>query len=782
MSEQNHYIYEFGPARLDAQKRLLVREGAPVKLFPKEFDTLLALVEHSGEVLDKDELMQRVWPDAIVEEGNLTTNISHLRKALDEKPHQHQYIVTVPGRGYRFVAGVKAVFDEVVMHERTRVSVTIEEEAEETPAASGRGIKNLSRKIKSHRRAVGLAMAALTIAASAVFYFRFSYQPAPALTDRDTILLADFVNTTGDVAFDETLKQALAVHLEQSPFLNLLPDERVRETLRYMNRSPDEIVTKKVAREICERQNLKAVLVGAIASLGKHYVITLEAAHGLTGEVIAREQVEVESKEQVLRALGQAAFRLREKLGESLRSIQRFNTPVEQATTPSLEALKAYSLGLQQTRRSQWREATPFLKRAVELDPDFAIAYSELALAYRNSMGPIISKEFSRKAFELRERTTERERFEIALRYYGLVTYERDKAAEVLEVWRQTYPRDLRAQEGLANRYLQMGQPEKSLEICRELVRLHPDYSGAYSSLAIALIRLNRYAEAKEVLEGAMARGLGWRSIHFYLYQIAFVQGDAAAMKQQIDWAASQPYDYDALTWPADTAAVSGQMSRTHELYRRAIDLAHRRRDHEAAARLMGLYVMREATQGNCQPIIKDSAKKVIATGNYLRQAAHALALCREHDQARSLIDKLAKESADSSPFNQYWLPVIQAIIEIQRGKPDKAVEILQPVSRYEAEPLTEFWPIYLRGQAYLQQRAGGEAVAEFQKIVEHRGRATDSQLYPLAHLGVARAAALASDTARSRQAYQDFLALWKDADPGNPLLIAAKKEYEMLQ
>nr|MBA3440131.1 winged helix-turn-helix domain-containing protein [Pyrinomonadaceae bacterium] len=593
--------------------------------------------------------MKQVWPETYVEENNLQQSISALRKVLEDGAGESRYIETVPRRGYRFTARVEEYWDdktESALEDHTSSSGVKEEQELSTLPTDGGTSDTTTRplplvsKIKSHWRSVGLAMAALTIAASAVFYFRFSIQPAPALTDRDTILLADFINTTGDPTFDETLKQALAVHLEQTPFLNLLPDERVRETLRYMNRSPDELVTKTVAREICVRQNLKAVLGGTIAGLGKHYVITLEAANGSTGEVIAREQVEVESKEQVLRALGQAAFRLREKLGESLRSIQQYNTPIEQATTSSLEALKAYSLGVQQSRRSQWREAIPFLKRAVELDPDFAIAYSELALAHANSMRPITAKEFGRKAFELRERTTERERFEIAVRYYRNVTYERDKADEVFEIWRQTYPRDLRAQEGLANHYLQRGQPEKSLEICRELVRLHPDYSGAYSTLAIALIRLNRYAEAKEVLEGALARGLGWRSIHFYLYQIAFVQGDEAAMKQQINWAASQPYDYDALTWPADAAAFSGQLRRTRELYRRAIDLADRRRDHEAAVRLMGFYVIREATLGNCQPIIKDTAKNVIAAGNYLRHAAHALALCRELDQARSLINR----------------------------------------------------------------------------------------------------------------------------------------------
>ncbi len=659
---------------------------------------------------------------------------------------------------------------------------SLKQEMEMAEAGSARTTSSaeyIVAQIKRHRLGVGLTLAALVVAAAVAFFY---FNRAPALTDKDTVLLADFVNTTGDAVFDGTLKQALAVQLEQSPFLNIFPDERVRETLRFMGRSPDERVTRDVAREICQRQGLKAMLLGSIASLGRNYVITLEAINSQTGDAIARQQVEAESKEQVLRTLGRAASQLRERLGESLGSIQKFDTPIEQATTSSLEALKAISLGDEQRNRGKELEAIPFYKRAIDLDPAFALAYAKLSLAYFNSGQRSLATETRGKAFALRERVSERERFFISANYYSDTSRETDKAVEVLELWKQTYPRDYFPHVSLSFRYCESGQCDKAVEEASEAIRLNPNYANSYSSLGIALITLNRFAEAKDVIEQALARKIDKAYYHYGLYSIAFVQGDTAAMRRQIDLATGKPYEYLALGWQAETSAFAGQLRQTREFSRRAADLAQRRNSKVAAAVLIATDAIREAMFGNCRQAHADatSALALSHDGAVLIRGGGALALCGEIGQAQSLADELAKQNDKLILTDPVWLPALRAVIENQRGKPDQAIRLLQTVGAYEEAAL--FWPAYLRGASYLRKGAGAEAAAEFQKILDHRGHDPTSFLYPLAHLGLARAAALTGDTAKSRQAYQDFFALWKDADADLPILIEAKKEYGKLK
>src|SRR5262249_29289350 len=427
MSKEGNYFYEFGPFRLDPGRRLLLRDVEPLPLRPKAFDTLLVLVQNSGRVRNKDELMQAVWGDTIVEEGGLTRNISVLRKTLGESPDHHRYIVTAPGRGYCFVATVRKVDSEdhdeakslvVENHALSRMAINDEDstslgvagaaneliavteaEANLLPVPSG---AYPARRLNVRRLGVVASIVTLVAVALVVFFNR-----GPANVKRDTVLLADFANTTGETVFDGTLRQGLAIQLEQSPFLNIFPDERVRDTLRLMGRGPEERTTVAVGREICQRQGIKALVSGSIASLGSHYVITLEAVASQTGEVISQEQVEVERKEDVLGALGKAATRLRKQLGESLSSIQRFDTPIEQATTSSLDALKAYSLGLEQANKGAYPAAVPFYQRAVEIDPNFALAYQALAREQLNTSYSDLVAEAASKAYELRERTTE---------------------------------------------------------------------------------------------------------------------------------------------------------------------------------------------------------------------------------------------------------------------------------------------------------------------------------------------------------------------------------------
>ncbi|HVQ38546.1 MAG TPA: tetratricopeptide repeat-containing serine/threonine-protein kinase, partial [Pyrinomonadaceae bacterium] len=428
--------------------------------------------------------------------------------------------------------------------------------------------------IKRHKLAAAGVLAIVTVAAVAFFFY---HNRAPALTEKDTILLTDFTNTTGDVVFDGTLKQGLAVHLGQSPFLNLFGDDRVRETLRLMNLSPDERVTPVIGREICQRKGVKAMLTGSIASLGRNYVISLEAVNAQTGDVLAREQSEAEGKEQVLRSLGEAATRLREKLGESLSSIQKFDAPLEQATTSSLEAFRAFSLGIEQILKGKYFEAISSNKHAIELDPNFAFAYIGLVAGYYNTGQPGLAAEAAQKAFELREHVSEREKLRISYRYYLNVTGEINKSIEAMELYKQTYPRDSIPRTNLGAQYASLGQYKKAIEEYREAVRLNPSSSLTLAALSDVLMRLNRFEEAKAMGDQSITQGFDGTRVHNVLYNLAFINGDGAAMQQQVDWAKARPGEYAHLKWQADSAGFAGQWQKARELNHRATDLTEQR-------------------------------------------------------------------------------------------------------------------------------------------------------------------------------------------------------------
>jgi serine/threonine protein kinase/Flp pilus assembly protein TadD len=639
----------------------------------------------------------------------------------------------------------------------------------------------LVTEFKRHKKAVGLIVISLVLALTAAWFFLSRPQ---VLTERDTVLLADFANATGDAMFDQTLRQALAVQLEQSPFLNIFSDERIRETLRYMSRSPEERLTVPVAREICQRQGLKALLTGSISSLGAHYVISLAAMNAYTGDVIAREQVEAENKEQVLRALGSAATKLRERLGESLRMVEKFDAPIEQATTSSLEALKAFSLGNEQQNRSKYLEAIPFYKRAIELDPDFALAYTRLAVAYDNSRQPELAAEYATKAFELRERVSERERHFISWRYYSSTTHEVDKTIEVLELWKQTYPRDIEPHNTLAFHYTQVGQFNKAIEEAREAIRLNPSRPQPYSNLALALMCLNRFDEAKEVYQQAQAQNLDTTPFHYGLYLIAFAQGDAAGVKQNLDWMGGKSNEYEALDWQAKTSSFAGQLRRARELSRNAIDLASRAGLNELAAQFRARARLRAAAAGACDEPGDDAPNAAGSerTGSSVIEDSLGLALCGQAAQAQSLIDEQSRRFPKDTLLNAVWIPTVRALAEINRNNPAQAIQLLQAAGRYEMGYAAGFWPTYVRGLAYLRSRAGAEAAAEFQRILNNRGVNINSNLYSLAYLGLARATTLMGDRAKARNTYEDFFKLYKDSDPDVPALQQARQEYEKLR
>lgn len=661
----------------------------------------------------------------------------------------------------------------------TAATVTTTQETEGERARGGR-----------HR---WLAIAAVAILAVGVAAYFALFNRAAALTDKDTILIADFVNTTGDAVFDDTLKQALAVQLGQSPFLNIFPEQRVRETLRYMARSPDERVTKEIAREICQREGIKALLTGSIASLGSHYVITLETLNSQTGDALAREQVEAESKERVISKLGEAATKLREKLGESLASIRRFDTPLAQATTSSLEALKAYTSHREHDHKGNLAEAILFAKRAVELDPDFAMAYAALALAYYNNNGPpVVSEQYAAKAFELRERVTERERFFITSMYHDFVTKDFDKRFEITDLWRETYPRDPTVRFNQANLYARVGQYEKAVEQASEAMRLNPNRHHAYFYLGWVYRALGRYDEAKATIEQARARNLDSLVIHMNAYLIAFAEGDQAEMRRQLEWASGKPSEFEFLDLQSWTEMFAGRYRQSQETARRALESAQSQDLKAIAADIISTSAIWDALVGNCQRAGAETAKALATAPGAEPPSPRivgpcggtslASALCGDVARAQSIIDDLARRNPTSTVINGIWGPVIRAAIEIGRGNQAEAIRLLQKAKRYEMGQEAGFWPTYMRGQAYLGQGSAAEAIAEFQKVIDRRGVSPADPLYPLSYLGLARAAASAGDTDRSRNAYQDFFALWRDADSDIPILVEARKEYEKLQ
>jgi eukaryotic-like serine/threonine-protein kinase len=633
----------------------------------------------------------------------------------------------------------------------------------------------LVNSIKNHKRLAFLGLLPLVIASVALFFLN---RPA-VLTERDTILLADFVNTTGDATFDgSTLKQALAVQLRQTPFLTLFPEESVHETLRYMGRSENERITRQIGREICQRRGLKAQLVGTISSLGRNYVITLEAVNGLTGETIASQQVEAEGKEQVLKSLGQAALDLRKQLGESLSTLQKYNAPIEQATTSSLEALNAYSKGLEQIYRGDYKQALPLFNRAVELDPNFAGAYVWLSWTYANFGDLVKTADSAAQAYALRGRVTELEKLRIDEIYHLFTTGNFEKQKEADELIKRLYPSDSLAPASLGFGYIRIGQFEPALAEFREAIRLNPDESHYYGNTAIILARLNRFDEARETIKLAQGRGLDLWVYRLGLYLISVVQGNVTEAQQQLELIRKVDGEGAALNAEARNAIFSGRWQKAQELYHRRAALSGKSSSYGTIA---------GALLGFCQSG-SDDIKQGLAISQinspvqimYVPVLANG-SLCGDAGEAQKLADEQKRRYPNSTLVKVYSEPIIRAAIALQRDRADEAIEFLNAALPYEGGSAA-FWPNYLRGQAYLRLRHGTRAAAEFQKILDHRGWDPASPMYPLAYLGLARAALLDGDVTKARSAYQDFFAIWKDADPDIPILIEAKKEYEKLR
>jgi serine/threonine protein kinase/Flp pilus assembly protein TadD len=648
-----------------------------------------------------------------------------------------------------------------------------------------------SSRVRQHKRAVMVSAAAIVIGLAVSGWLYFARR-AHALSKKDTIVLADFANTTGDEVFDGALKQALAFDLGQSPFLNILSEAKVRQALRQMTRSPSERLTEDLAQEVCQRAGSKAYLAGSIATLGTQYVIGLEAVNCASGDVLAREQVTASGKEQVLPALGQAAAKLRNEVGESLSSVQKFDVPLSQATTNSLEALKTLTLGRKTVNEKGDAEAIPFFKRAIELDPDFAFAYAALGISYYNLNQPSLAANYLKKAFDLRDRVTEREKFHITALYYELATGELEKANQTYVLWTQVYPRDDVAYGNLGSNYMILGKYESAATETREALRLEPTNVTGYENLGQIYLALNRFNEARTTTEEALERKLDDFQLHLDLYALAFFQGNVAAMKQQADWTIGKPSAEDLmLSLESDTEGWSGRLGKARELSRQAIESARRSDEKEPAALRQANAAIREALFGNADAARQNAAAAVaLAPGSRdaESQAALAYALAGDTARAQLLADDLGSRFPQDTVVQSVWLPTIRAQIETSRQNGTRSIELLRAAKPYELGMLTGsatnscLYPMYVRAEAFLSAQQGAAAAVEFQKILDHRGLLWNCATGALAYLGLARAYALQDDTAKAHAAYQDFLTLWKDADPDIPVLIAAKAEYAKLK
>jgi eukaryotic-like serine/threonine-protein kinase len=648
---------------------------------------------------------------------------------------------------------------------------------------------NTDVKLPRWRSVAGATILVVGLAAGGWLFFS---RKAHALTDKDTIVLADFTNMTGDAVFDGTLRQGLSVQLEQSPFLSIISDQQIQQTLQMMDQKPDAKLTPEIARELCQRTASAAVLYGSIAQIGTQYLLTVEAVNCESGESLASTEAQASDKNHVLDALGKTASEIRNKLGESLSTVQKFDTPLEQATTPSLEALQTFSSGGEVAFTAGSAAAIPFFKHATELDPNFALAYAYLGRLYGDLGESSAAADYTRKAYELRKGTSEPEKYFITTSFHMVVTGDLDKAEQACELWIQAYPRVPAPHMFLSGFiYPSLGQYKKGIEEGEESVRLNPNNPIPYSILMLNNLSLNRLQDAKSAYAQALERKLTRPTFHASLYGIAFLQNNATEMGQQVAWSTGKPGVEDVLLeLEASTAAYSGRLKAAQEFSNRAVASAHRAQEDETAAGYVAADALVEALFGNVPEARRQAARAVGISTNREAQYGAALALGFAGDSVRAtaIAKDLAKRFPEATLVQFNYVPTIRAQTVIGHKDFPKAIEVLQGTALYELAALhfTAFapalYPVYVRGVAFLADHRGNEAAAEFQQILNYRGIVLNEPIGALAHLQLGRAYAMQGDTAEAKTAYQDFLTLWKDADPDIPIFIAAKAEFARLE
>ena len=758
---------------------------SPVRLNP---DLPVKLEDTINKALEKDPKMR------CQSAAELRADLQRLRRDADSGHAAAHLSGEVAARAEESSGRVASSASQIQDPKRDSSSLKIapRNDAVDSPAAGILGgaaspavETQASKKTGLDKRVLAGAAAIVVVLAVGAYFF---FHRAPKLTEKDTIVLADFTNSTGDAVFDDSLRQALSAQLAESPFLNILSDTKMHATLQMMGQPADARVTEQISREICQRTASKAVLAGSIAQVGSHYNVVLNALNCSTGDTLATAGGDADSKDHVLDTLGKVGSEMRGKLGESLSSIEKFNAPIENVTTPSLDALKAYSLGVKIRQSKGDAEAISLFKQAVSLDPNFAAAYANLGSIYRNASEADLSSEYSKKAFDLRDRTSETEKLYITGHYYLDVTGELDKALESQQLWHQEYPREEIAIINSAFIETLLGRYEEAIKGFHEAIELDPEDVLTYGDMGESYASLNRLDEANAAFRQALNRKLEDPNLHLGMYALAFLQGDAAGMEKNVAWATGKAGVEDGFfSGQGDTEAYFGRLAKAREFSRRAVESAVRNDAKESAATWAANAALREAEFGNFGPARDGAAQALSLAPGRDVQILVAMTLARSGDlpRAAAIADKLSKDSPVNTILQDFWLPAIRGAIELNRNNASKGIEALQPAAAYElgsASPISGLYPAYVRGQLYLQAHQGKEAAGEFQKLIDHRGIVVNLPLGALAHLGLARAYALQGDTSKARTAYQDFFAIWKDAEPSIPVLAAAKSEYAKLK
>ena len=755
-------ILRFGVFEVDVRAGELRKQGVRIKLQEQPFHVLTVLLQRPGEVVTREELRSENWSaDTFVDfDNSLNTAINKLREALGDSADNPRFIETLPRRGYRFITPV----------------------TNEGREASATGAAAVSDKRAWRTAAIMAGVLAAAVSAGGLYWRSHRF---PKLTEKDTIVLGDFTNTTGDPVFDGTLREGLSVELEQSPFLSLVSEEGIQQTLRMMGQPTNVRLKPQIAREVCQRTNSTAALDGSIALIGTRYNLILKAVNCVNGELLASTEAQASDKNHVLDALGKVALEMRRRLGESLSTVQKYNTPLEQATTPSLEALQAFSLGV----KAQFAgDVAPvaFFQSAIQLDPNFAAAYDAMG-SENEVIGTALAVENIRKAFELRTRVSEREKLIIEGDYYHFVTGDRTKAQQSYILGEQIYPREVTFRESLGVLYNALGQYEAGLREDQEAVRLAPS-SITYRFLIYTYLSLNRDEDAAALAREAHGKGLD-SSLGTTLYSLAFYRNDTTEMSRQVAAWAGKPGQDLLLALEADTAAYFGHLGRARELSRQASSSAKRARENETSVTYEAVAALREGLFGNANQAGQRTALAKERSGGPDKYYAVVLALAYAGERLQGLADNFNESFPENTVVQFNYLPTLRAKLALSHSNPQQALDTLEVAAPYELG-LPALWfynwpnlyPVYVRGEAYLAAHQGGKAVAEFQKILDHRGIVLNEPIGALAHLQLGRAYAMQGNTAKSRAAYQDFLTLWKDADPDIPIFNQAKAEHAKLQ
>jgi DNA-binding winged helix-turn-helix (wHTH) protein/tetratricopeptide (TPR) repeat protein len=768
----------FPPFRLDLVNQCLWRGETRISLMPKPFAVLTYLVEHAGQLVTHEELLAAIWPDTYVQPEVLRRYILEIRRVLGDNAETPRFILTLPKRGYQFIAPLKS--DDSA--ERARLAIATpaaqrlaEERAGPAPNAPAASAPNQPPA----RRVVVWASLAVAAVVAASLVTLYDGRPQ-ALRDRDSIMLGSFENKAGEPVFDWTLRQGLAAQLSQSPFLHIVPEERVRETLRLMGRAPDDPLTHEVALEVCRRQGVKAMLEGSIAPLGQAYVLALQATGCQSGEAIAREQAQAERKESVLATLGRLASHLRGTLGESLASIQRFDVALEQMTTPSLEALQAYTYGQRSRARGEEIESIALFQRAVELDPRFASAYASLSTIYSNLGEADRAVQYAQRAYEHRDRVSARERLSITYQYYDQVTGDLARATEALEVWKQSFPREYQPVNSLALIHNFLGRFERAVEEGHEAIRRNPSHGFPYSNLANAYRGLGRFDEARRTAERAVALRIETLPTRRLLYQLAVMAGDEAAAAQQLEWARNKAREFDMVGVRAQAAAFGGRVREARELYEQTLQMAERAGLPDVGTGHLAAAMSMDLAYGNLAQAAQEARRILTRRPSFDPKLRAALGLARTGAtaEAEAIAGELVRAHPEHTTITLILAPMVRAAVELRRQRPERTIDQLRACAPYELGFIAALRPLDQRGRAYLMQGAGREAAREFQRIIDHRGVDPFSPFYATAPLGLARARALVGDAKGSLQAYEEFLAQWAEADPDVPLLLDARREY----